>query len=286
MERDISKLKEWMIKKRISGWSVVKICAHAQVSRHMFYRWWDRYQANGLEALKEKPKGRKVLYEINPKLEKQIISLRKEYGWGPCKIEAFFKRTNIKIAHNTVYKIIANTGLNNPIDKPRKTWGKIRFERTHSNSLWQADWKLSEKDYWMITYLDDHSRFIVGSEKFWDPTTDNALNLFEKAVKKYGKPVQVLTDRGIQFYCADKEGKKQGESVFTQTLEDMGIEHIVCSKRRPTTIGKVEAWHKAYECEAWRYKTLRRFVYYWNYKRLHQGINYLIPAELYFKDRV
>jgi len=156
----------------------------------------------------------------------------------------------------------------------------------HSNSLWQADWKLSEDDYWMITYLDDYSRFVVGSKKFWNPTTENALKLFERAVKNYSKPVQVLTDRGIQFYCASKLNYKQGKSAFTQTLEDMDIQHIVCGKRRPTTIGKVEAWHKAYSCEAWRYKTLRRFVYHWNYKRPHQRINYLTPAELYFKDGV
>ena len=32
-------------------------------------------------------------------------------------------------------------GLNNPVDRPRRTRGKKRFERKHSNSLWQADFK-------------------------------------------------------------------------------------------------------------------------------------------------
>lgn len=33
----------------------------------------------------------------------------------------------------------------------------------------------------------------------------------------------------------------------------------MASKRRPTTIGKVEAYHKAYVYEAWMYDGLREF---------------------------
>jgi len=62
--------------------------------------------------------------------------------------------------------------VNRPIDFTRKTWSKRRFERMHSNSLWQADFKLMPNDNWMLTYLDDHSRFVPGSTDFEDdPTT-------------------------------------------------------------------------------------------------------------------
>jgi hypothetical protein len=37
--------------------------------------------------------------------------------------------------------------------------------------------------------------------------------------------------------------------------------------RRPSTIGKIEAFHKAYESEAWMFKTHEEFVHYWNYER-------------------
>ena len=188
------------------------------------------------------------------------------------------------ICHNLIYRILVEEGVNQPIDFIRKTWGKRRFERMHSNSLWQADFKLTEDDRWMLTYLDDHSRFIPGARIEHDATTDFALRLFKKCVKKHGFPEQVLTDQGTQFYCADKEGKEHGESEFTQTLKELGVQHIVASKRRPTTIGKVERFHRTYEEEAWRYETLGAFLRYYNYERIHQALDYQTPAEVYFRD--
>ena len=117
-----------------------------------------------------------------------------------------------------------------------------------------------------------------------DATTDFALKLFKRCGKRYGFPEQVLTDQGTQFYCADKEGKERGESTFTQMLRELGVQHIVASKRRPTTIGKVERFHRTYEEEHKRYKTLGAFHRYYNYERLHQALDYQLPAEVYFRD--
>jgi hypothetical protein len=60
----------------------------------------------------------------------------------------------------------------------------------------------------MLTYLDDHSRFVsLGSEKFYDPTSENALWLLEECVHKYGRPRQVLTDRGHAVLSCRGEGE-------------------------------------------------------------------------------
>jgi len=50
------------------------------------------------------------------------------------------------ISHRTIHKILIKAGLNNPIPKLRRVWRKRRFQREHSNSLWQADFKLTEHD--------------------------------------------------------------------------------------------------------------------------------------------
>jgi transposase InsO family protein len=170
-------------------------------------------------------------------------------------------------------------GLNNPIPNPRRVWGKRRFQRPHSNNLWQADFKLTEQDEWMISFLDDHSRFIPGSRIHHNPTAQHAIQLLKESISQYGKPDQILTDRGTQFYPA-----RGGVSEFTKFCTGNGIEHIVTSVRRPSTIGKIEAFHKAYVYEASIYPTHKEFVNYWNYERPHQGIGYLYPADIYFKD--
>ncbi len=279
MERDWDRLRRWVVRKRLQGWSVTEICAEARISRDMFYRWWNRYQTEGWISLSERPRGRPKRPKVSSELRRKIVRLRKRYGWGPNKIAGYVSRKGGEADHNIVYKVICEEGLNNPLGKPRRTWGKKRFEREHSNSLWQADFKLCEDDYWMISFQDDHSRFITGSMKMWNPTGESAMLLLENSVRRFGVPTQVLTDQGTQFKPA------RGElSEFTEYCRELGIQHITASKRRPTTIGKIEAFHKAYVNEAHLFTKHWTFVRYYNYTRPHEALNYLTPATVYFRD--
>jgi transposase InsO family protein len=284
--RDIVKMRWWCMKKREQGWSGNEIAAHLQVPRRTVYDWINKYAECNKEEMVNRPN--KAGMEVDDRTRKFVLRLREKHNWGPCRIEKYIRKARPKgiqpIGHCSIYTILVEEGVNQPIDFVRKTWGKRRFERMHSNSLWQADFKLTEDDEWLLTYLDDHSRFIPGARIEHDATTKFALRLFRKCGKKHGFPEQVLTDQGVQFYCAEKEGKKHGESEFTQTLRERGVQHIVASKRRPTTIGKVERFHRTYEEEAWRYKTLGAFLRYYNYGRIHQALDYRFPAEVYFRD--
>jgi len=58
LERDLDKLRRWIIRRRLEGQPVTSICTQARISRKMFYYWWSRYQTEGWEGLQEKPKGR------------------------------------------------------------------------------------------------------------------------------------------------------------------------------------------------------------------------------------
>ncbi len=281
MDQDLERLKAWIIKKRLQGWSVTEICVSTRISRDMFYRWWNRYLSEGEEGLKEKARGRPKGADIEDSLKGKVIKLRKRYEWGPKKIAGYLKLKGYNIDNNEAYRIICEAGLNHPISLPRKTWGTKRFQREHCNSLWQADFKLCDDDWWMISYLDDRSRFITGSVKIWSPTGENAVLLLDRAVRRYGAPRQILTDQGTQFKPA------RGEiSAFDIHCSQLGIEHICASVRRPTTCGKIEAFHKAYELESHLFKEHWSFIRYYNYMRPHEGIGYLTPAEIYLKGKV
>jgi hypothetical protein len=129
--------------------------------------------------------------------------LRRRRNWGPCRIEGYLRNyAKQPVGHTTIHKILNQAGLNNPIPRPRRIWGRRRFQRARSNELWQADFKQTEDDEWMISYLDDHSRFVPGSRTHHNPTTEHAITLLEESINQYGKPEQVLTDRGTQFYPA------------------------------------------------------------------------------------
>jgi transposase InsO family protein len=252
------------------------------VSEKTVDRWWGLYRKEGWEGLHVKSRKPHTIYRTPEGTVEAVLELRRTRNWGPCKIEGYLRNYGIGVApisHRTIYKILVQTGLNNPIEAPRKTWGRRRFERPYSNNLWQSDYKMTETDEWMISYLDDHSRYVPGSEIHYNPTGEHAIHLLEDCIHQYGKPDQILTDQGTQYHPA------RGDlSAFTEFCSGNGIEHIMASIRRPSTIGKIEAFHKAYDAEAWMFKTHQEFIHYWNYQRPHQGIGYLYPADMYFRD--
>ena len=287
MEHNLSvKDRRWLIKQHLKGVSVIWICEKAGVSRHTFYYHWRNYWKMGWEGLEEKSRRPKTIHRTPQDTVDKVLRLRVETGWGPVKIEKYFRRKDVEgfkpISHNTIYQILLAHDLNNPIDEPRKTWGTKRFVRKEPNELWQADYKLTREDLWMLTFMDDYSRFIPGSKIFQDATSWNAMYLLQDCIDQYGPPKQILTDQGCQFYATEDEAKTK----FTKLCERHNIQHIVASKRRPTTIGKVERFHGSYDREAWRHPSHDAYIHHWNYERPHQGIDYLMPCELYFKEKL
>jgi len=274
--------RKWIVRKKIQGWDVREICSHARISRFTFYYHWNSYCRYGWKGLEPKSRKPHTVHKTPENVVKQIIAIRKKEGYGPDKIAGMLRNKGLRVGHNTVYRIICANGFNSPISVPRRIMGKTRFERAHSNSLWQADFKQTDEDDYMISFLDDHSRFVVGSEINETENTEDALSLLEKCIRHFSIPVQILTDRGTQFW----NNRGTTPTAFSQFCIDQGIQHIVASVRRPTTTGKVERWHRTFDEEHQRFTTHAKFVKYYNYKRPHQALGYKVPAEVYFKDQV
>lgn len=274
----------WIVKRRLQGASVVFVCRQAGISRDTFYRYWRRFEREGWGGLGLRSHRPDTVHRTPAATVDLVLELRRTRGWGPARIEGYLRQCGLEevspVGHNTIYRILKSEGLNKPLEKPRKSWGNTRFQRSQPNELWQADWKLTREDRWMITYLDDYSRYITASQVFDHANTENALMVLEEALGQYQAPGQILTDQGVQFYTWQEGGKTQ----FTKYLERNSIQHIVASKRRPTTTGKVERFHRSYEEEAWRYPSHQDYIKHYNQERPHQALDYLTPANVYFKN--
>lgn len=280
MDKELRR-RRWIVRRRLDGWTNQTIASHLRISERTVIRWWNVYLKHGWNSLAIKSRRPHAIHRTSQDVVEKILKIRMERNYGPNKIEAELKRKGTHIGHNTIHRILVKRGLNNPLDKLRRTWGKKRFERGHSNSLWQADFKLNDDDRWMITLLDDHSRFVTGCKVNLDATNENAIKSLEEGINKYGCPKQLLTDQGTQFV-----NQRGGITLFQQFCIDSGIDHIVASKRRPTTIGKVERFHRTYEEENHGFNGIKQFIHYYNYIRINQALGYLTPAEVYFRDRV
>ena len=205
--------RRWIIHRKLGHWKSGEIATALRIDERTIYRWWRIYRKHGWEGLRVKSRRPHNYYKTPQSTVNLVLELRRSRHWGPNKIEGYLRNHRpeaiVPVSHRTIHRILVKAGLNNPVSAPRRVWGKHRFEREHSNSLWQADFELTEHDEWMVSYLDDHSRFIPGSRVYHNPTAEHAIKLLEESVRQYGKPDQILTDRGTQFYPA-----RGGRSYF------------------------------------------------------------------------
>jgi transposase InsO family protein len=277
-ERDIAKLKRWCMRRYGEGASVSQICSAAQIPRRTFYDWLRRYRLHGLEGLEPKSRRPHTIHRTPTEIVNEIKTVRAQTGWGPQKIAGYLTKQKMQISHMTAYRILRSSGLNYPLTKPRIKRTYRRWQRMHPNSLWQCDLKLVPPR-WLMGILDDHSRFVPGSDLFDEGTAENVIWLLDRAIHEYGKPRETLTDHGSVFWSV-----RRGESSFDRYCQQEGIKHILGGIGKPTTQGKIERWFRTYDQEHDRFPLHRKFIHYYNWERPHMALNYSTPAEVYFGD--
>jgi hypothetical protein len=167
-----------------------------------------------------------------------------------------------------------------------------RFQRSKPNELWQTDiftftLKRQNRRVYLVAFMDDYSRFIVGYGLYASMVTSFVLEVLLAATGSYGSPQEILTDNGPQYVTW------RGKSKFTRELEKKGIKQIVAHPRRPQTLGKVERfwgtlWRNCVEAAVFHdledaRKRIGLFMDDYNFRRPHQGLEGLTPADLYFK---
>ncbi len=130
----------------------------------------------------------------------------------------------------------------------------------------------------MSTFIDDCSRYVLGIELFKQGTTENILGQLENVIREHGKPKQILTDHGTQYYASRGQ-----ESGFTLFCKDRGIHHIFGGIGKPTTLGKIERFHRTFRATYPRFNNLNEFKQYYNHERPQAGIGYRTPAQVFSK---
>jgi putative transposase len=114
-----------------------------------------------------------------------------------------------------------------------------RFESAKPNALWQSDLftfrlKRQRRGLYLVAFLDDYSRFVVGWGLHASASGALVREVFEQAIANFGAPEEVLTDQGPQYHTW------RGKSAFRKLCDRRGIRQVVASARHPQTLGKVE----------------------------------------------
>ena len=272
--------RRWVIQQvHRQALSITDIARAQKVSRQTIYDLKQGFQQGGLEALKEHPRGRKV-DAIPEYLQEQIIRWRKKH-YGIHKIRAMLRQDQIDISKQKIDKVLQWHRLQISAPKKGRRYDYIRWERKHSNSLWQTDYCWIERlGCWLTGWLDDHSRLLTSASYVTEATTENAIKLFEKGVKTCGLPRETLSDRGTQYYS----NHPGNPSHFFGYMKSRGVQHIYASVKKPTTCGKMERFWRTHHDERWAFRSLNQFVQHYNHSRPHMSLGYKTPYEVWKRD--
>ena len=230
-----------------------------------------------------------------------LSAITEEYN-GAVYLEGKIEETTgMHIPHSTIHEMLRDSDDAEAQSKKSKRRKWIRYERTHSNSMWHTDYKQLPDERWFICYLDDASRFVTAWGAFPEATTENALAVLDEAIKRHGKPASIMTDHGSQFYANEAEARKRGESEYEKRLVDLGIKQILARIKHPQTNGKLERLHGEIERKLHRFEAssygstvrnsesghvgspfnaepakpaLERFMEWYNYRRAHMSLDW------------
>lgn len=283
--RNWHKVRKYAVKCMREGEDWTQLSYRLGVSKGFLSKWWAVWQENKTwESLKNRSSRPNKIVTKKWQYAEMVIETRKQHPeMGAEKIKAYLK---IPLSHQSIYEILVSAGLIEPGPKARRVWRA--FARHHSNSMWQMDFKdLKPGGPFLFSVMDDHARMVLASKVLDNATTENALQVLRIVVRMFGKPRQILTDHGCQFFA-----NKGGESDFDAWCKENGIHHIMAGIRKPTTIGKIERWHRTLIDELLcLYSDIQEFkrclpdyIEWYNIGRPHWGIGLRTPAEVYFAD--
>jgi transposase InsO family protein len=161
--------------------------------------------------------------------------------WGCQRISDMLLRgPALPASPGAVARVLHEAGYQMEEVPTRPHPDKVRhFERARPNQLWQTDLftfilKRQNRRVYLVAFMDDHSRFLVGYGLHASQSSALVLEVLRAGIASYGTPQEILTDNGSQYVTW------RGKSAFSKELEKRGIRQVVARPRHPQTLGKIE----------------------------------------------
>jgi transposase InsO family protein len=284
-----------MVMRIESGRPVAHVAAEMGISRPTAYKWWHRWQADGLGGLVDRSsRAHRCPHRTAASVEAAIVEIRQALKLGPVRIGE-----RLGVPASTVHRVLSRFGMNRLAWMDRPTGRVIRrIETHHPGELVHVDikklgriptgggWRVRGIGYegqfsrkrqvgygYVHSAVDGHTR-LAYSEVLNDERGVTAAAFWQRArafFAGYAIDVEaVLTDNGSCYLSR----------VFNAELGS--IEHRRTRPRHPQTNGKVErfnrtlldewAYVRPYDSEAERIAALDDWLHLYNHHRTHPAI--------------
>lgn len=281
------------------GHQAKQIAEQFHIGRSSIAKWAADYRERGVAAFTTPPCS--ATEPLSPDLVQTFVAARiiehKEAhpDHGIKRLIQIFRRfLGLPVTTHQVRQVLKKQQklLPAPVRKARTEPAPIRFfERQSPNELWHTDVMYfimpNREKVFVIGYLDDYSRYVVGMDIFHRQTVTNTLDLLKKSCGDYTFPKEILTDGGRQFVSWT------GNNQFGTYLRNHNIKHTVCRAHHPQTNGKMERFWRTLRLEFFDKakimtfddlcEQLQLYVKHYNFQRPHQGIGGMTPSDRFFE---
>ena len=276
---------------------VKRTLAMLDIPRTTFYRWYERYQTGGPEALEDRlSRPSRVWNRIPEDVRQRVIKLALDQPeLSPRELAVRFTDTeNYFVSESSVYRLLkAHDLITSPAFVIIKAADSFKDKTTRPNQLWQTDFTYLKVIGWgwffLSTILDDYSRYVIAWKLCTTMKAEDVTNTLDLALQASGcdqarvvhKP-RLLSDNGSSYISSD----------LAQWLDERGMKHVRGAPYHPQTQGKIERWHQTlknrillenYFLPGDLEAQIGTFIDHYNHQRYHESLSNLTPADVYFE---
>jgi len=278
--------------------TMTELCQRYEISRETGYVWLRRYQAVGLEGLREKSRAaQRHGNQTSAEIEQMVLELREAHSrWGPRKLKRVLEDNEpgrVWPAASTIGALLKREGLMAGRRKRRRTapYSEPLAHADGPNRVWCADCK-----GWFrtgdgeridpLTITDAHSRYLFRCQAVEKTDTARVQAIFEAVFREYGMPEAIRTDNGAPFASTAIAGLSR-LAVWWMKL---GIVAERIAAGHPEQNGRHERMHRTLKQETAQppagnrreqQRVMERFRQEYNQVRPHEALGMRTPAAVY-----
>jgi len=274
------------------------LCAEYGIAAKTGYKWKERFMKRGMEGMEEE--SRRPHGSPEGLLEWQVCEMlrlkQRHLSWGARKLQELYRREHGEAPSESSFKrVLERAGM---VEKRRvrkaseggRLWSAKRARA--ANEVWTVDFKgwwhdASGKRCEPLTVRDEHSRYILASQRLENARTETVWESMEPLFERHGVPAAIRSDNGAPF--ASVRGVL-GLSRLSSRWVAMGIDLERGRPGCPQDNGGHERMHRDMsreverapggstqaELDVWRQE--------YNNQRPHEALGMKCPAEVYEKS--
>jgi putative transposase len=274
-----------------------ELCRRYGISRKTGYKWLARYATAGLEGLLDRShRPQACPHATDPALIREILQLRKAWGWGARKLHQLLLDTypaDQVPAIPTLHRILERHGRTRRRRRSQRRAhpGRPQTPITGPNVVWSIDFKgqfkLGNGRYcYPLTIQDAYSRYLLACDALDGPLLQPTQAVLRRLFRTYGLPERIRSDNGTPF-ASHALGRLSQLSVWWLQL---GIRPELIEPARPAQNGRHERMHRDLKAETTRppayspraqQRRFDTFRHIFNEVRPHEALAQRRPAALY-----